>query len=1293
MGFLIALVISSFTVLKSDAKSLVFEVVIDSLDTETVYLSGNQKFLFIHGGDNPVSQDPGTPYLPTYTFTIGLPPDGEPHVDAIVEESEVIRLNCPIMPVPYFENDGLSPFYQKGETYKQKGFFPSDVLDSVEIAWLRTLRVASIRLHPFQYDPATNTLKFNRRIIVRVDYGNKKAGNGVLLQNDPFEGLYRSKILNYEVAKYWHVLPKPPKQTDPFEQAQVWLKIAVISDGIYEITGSDLQQLGLEGISVNAIRLFSFGPDSLPSDLSAAETSFVEVPIKIEDGGDGILDPNDRILFFGSAAKGYYWDGSGYSFKENPYSDTVFYWLGINTDAPPREIRLREFATSGNSVDEHLRYFRHEINLINLAQKGLWWLGEEIWRFQREPSAELSVSFDLPNLIGSEGEMRIVLVAARSEQVRWIYLLVNDEVVDSFTVETGRQPVSVSRTIHLSNLRAQGNNFTLRVVAPTTYIENDDHVILDYFDIKYRAANTLPFSGSDLVFFDTTLGVSSIVFDGTPAFVWDVTDPMNPIELRVDGNAFVDSVVAGLRYCVAKSASKPIYIKLANIVGLRTRIPSDVDYLIIVPSEFASAARQLAEWRSQNLLFFEDSVWTIHEGDVWTVKLEDIFEEFGFGSRDPTAIRNFVKFVYDHTEGGLKYLVLVGDATYDYKGYSASGGNYLPPYEPWMLLWVESPGYSAFDDFYADVVGGEGLADVFIGRIPVRSDAELLSYTEKVIAYERKLSMGMWRDRVVLVADDEFGSDQQRPSDGWIHMGSIDQIYRTEVPDFMETKHVYMIEFPRPQPYVRLGASESFIKTFNKGSLLMFIFIHGNPVQLAHEELFKLEKHADLINAGLKNPFVFIASCKVGAFERIRYPRCVAEDWAIRSGGAIATLSSTGLTLPSQNERYALDIFELLNDCGLHSLGELNMVGKLWGYSGYAKYYVLLGDPAVPIALPTPDIEVSIDDSLRKGERITWNAVVDEHVGGELYARSYGVKRLVQYVMPVSGRIYYYMRPPDAYFVGRVYASDSLSGSFFVHVSVDTGSPSNFVLFYPRGGEHGRVGCATGLRILPQQGLPTDDEPPRVALIYNGRNLEDGDKIPMKPILELRLADESGLNLSKSIGGAEPGLSFWLDASASYLDLTDYFEYDFNSDTSGSAVFRYEFPSEGGHLIRIRAYDNFENLGVYDWQVEVVGEEEQLKIVEPLVYPNPVDRVGPVKFGFGITADAYVRVSIFTISGRLIWQSSKQFRHKGEYEPIVWNGLDADGDEPANGLYFFVIEAEDSGGNTVKVIDKFVIAK
>ena len=84
-----------------------------------------------------------------------------------------------------------------------------------------------------------------------------------------------------------------------------WVKIAVLNEGVYRVTGAQFKAMGFTG-KTNASQVQLYGMDlanlseKVPNGLP---DSLTEMAIEMQDGGDGIFDDQDQFLFY---AQGHY---------------------------------------------------------------------------------------------------------------------------------------------------------------------------------------------------------------------------------------------------------------------------------------------------------------------------------------------------------------------------------------------------------------------------------------------------------------------------------------------------------------------------------------------------------------------------------------------------------------------------------------------------------------------------------------------------------------------------------------------------------------------------------------------------------------------------------------------------------------------------------------------------------------------------------------------------------------------------------------------------------------------------
>lgn len=1312
--------------LYSTQDSLVIYWHLPSLDTERVTTNGTD-YLRINGPGCPV--EPGVPETPTYTLWFALPPGSTPHLYVLKGREEVISYGIPVFPVPKFTDDGLIPIYRKEVPYNKKNMiFKKPFLSGPYVSYLRHQRVGRVIISPFSYNSKNKEISVIKeaRIVVKFEKGTPEPP---YRGNDPFENLYKSRLLNYQMGKNWRVKDYPLSWTDPFQGSEIWAKIQLTQGGLYSLKGSDLEKIGIPmGISSNSIRLFTYGPDTLPSPIDSAITSMKEVAILIDDGGDGHFDSNDRLFFFGIPMDTRKWHGGNFTYFSNPYSDTSTYWLGIfhegeglrmdSKDVSPPRGYTGPYLTEGNE------YMRHELNLYNVGRKGIRWEGEVIVRNAGSFSRETTFTFDLPQLSESNGNLTVDVVGG-SDGSRFVEISLNDSVLDTVYFSGFHNSISL---YHPYNLLQSGNRLKINLIA--TNRAQSDYLYLDYFEVTYN--ENLSYRGTEEnIYFPESKGEQVLQFSGVPPqYFFDISNPYRPIKIegyKKENDAFYvrDSIFAGKRFYLTDGLKAPINLSLKT--SFPVRIPRAADMVVITPRAFTHTINNWVSFKENNLYLWADTTWKKMGGDIWLVPIEEIYDAFGFGREDPVAIRNFLKFQTDTNGSPPTYLLLLGDGHYDYRGYITKTGNLVPPYEPYEIFDVNAEMNGAFDDFYGDMdwAGHGGVtSDMYIGRIPVRTTSQAAAYFRKSIRYEKGKANGPWRNRVLFVADDEWAGDDNDSE--YFHTTDANTLYLEHTPLTVEADKVYLIEFTPRSARGRLG-HDALVKAFNRGAVLAVAFMHGNPITMTHEHIFVAPIDYSLINAGPRNPLWIIASCKISAFDRLTPPAVIGEDWALREGGAIGVISSTTLSYPSSNLRFSERVFDQLKDYSFIPQGVLCRNAK--SGSEQDKYYILLGDPSVPIGYPPPLLTLQVKGEKATGEKVKDTLFLDYEglysgagaISPQVFVRCFEREKDTTYHGPTINITYRWI--PRAYFSGTAYKTkkDSIFGSFFVpfnleltdsaptlkrdllrgniegrmgvnnkrstiHASSNLGAS---VIVYDPAGKTGYVGVAKPIWIKPSEYTPFDTTGPNIRIFWENKELKDSLYVPPQVNLKIEISDAHGINTTQDLPGGEKGIVYILD-SGDPVYLGYNFNYYPESDTIGASEINLSLGS-GRHELRVKAYDN---LGNYqDRKVTLITvEESELKLWDVLAYPNPVRKKSPVWFTFRANREADLQVKVFTVAGRLVWKS-QIYKAVPGFNRILWSGLDLDGAPISNGLYLFKISLKTPGVQKVSKVEKLLVAR
>jgi hypothetical protein len=315
---------------------------------------------------------------------------------------------------------------------------------------------------------------------------------------------------------------------------------------------------------------------------------------------------------------------------------------------------------------------------------------------------------------------------------------------------------------------------------------------------------------------------------------------------------------------------------------------------------------------------------------VKAVAIEDVWEEFGRGESRPEAVREFLGWAYHHWSApSLRYVLLLGDATYDFKDYQGTGqANQVPP-----LMVRTSYLWTASDPTYAAVNGEDALPDIAIGRLSARTVEEARVLVGKVLAFEDG-GFG-FGGKAVLVADNaDVAGEFEANSDALAAMLGEREIEKIYLRD--------------------LGAAAmrgAIVDALNGGSSLMSYVGHGAVAIWASENVFNIMDVRNL-SAQDEQPFLMTMDCLNGY---IQMPglNSLGEEMVVAEGkGAIAAFAPSGLSLDIPAHLYQRALVTELTSGNHQRLGDAILAAQV-AYANTGAFpellsiYHLLGDPAL----------------------------------------------------------------------------------------------------------------------------------------------------------------------------------------------------------------------------------------------------------------------------------------------------------------------------------------------------------
>jgi len=653
--------------------------------------------------------------------------------------------------------------------------------------------------------------------------------------------------------------PAPPPAINRVKQ----VKLAVDSDGIYQVTSDELAAVGF--------------------DLASASQS----GLKLSTGGQ----PVAFLLTGGSAgeplALRFFGQGPG----PTDYGAARIYWLAQDTTAgpglalsglptlsaqPPAHLAPSTAAT----VTLHLEEQRHYIPTVGPD--------DDPWLWQMLAAADhMELLLPTPHLAPGPGTLQVRVWAkttAPENPDHHLRLLVNGVMVaDEFWDGPGSHVVTAPLPAGL--LRSDANR--LAIQAPGDTGAAADLVWLDRVELTYPRSLVVD---QGMLTFEGDAEGYRLRVAGELAGLWDITEPRRPRELT-GYVAQQDTILFaghGLlrRYIVAtrEGLRKPAAVLPVTGPDLHAW-PGGADMIIITARPFMDALGPLVAARQARGL------------RVAMVDVQAVYDAFSYGQPGPEAIQTFLHYAQTHwPRPAPRYLLLAGDASYDPRRYLA--GPELD-WVPTRLIRTAFTGWTASDVWLAlpqavTALGQEaapampqptprldelGLA---VGRFPAQTAEQMARMVAKSLAYEASLAQrpagdrGEWRHRALLLADNDDPGFLAAAQEAAAALEGYTVQLSTLSGDGAE-------------------ARATLFRSLEQGVGLIGYFGHGSLNLWAEEKLFSSEDAARLQNRE-RLPIVFTLTCLSGFFQ---HPTTVslAESLLRSEGGAVAVLAPSNAGL------------------------------------------------------------------------------------------------------------------------------------------------------------------------------------------------------------------------------------------------------------------------------------------------------------------------------------------------------------------------------------------------------------
>lgn len=1079
-----------------------------------------------------------------------------------------------------------------------------------------------------------------------------------------------------------------------------WVKVRVSKEGMYKITFDELKALGFR--NPKDVRVFGYGGQILSENLTADYLD--DLPEVCSYVGDNFL------LFYGvGTLKQVDSKGSNpISFTVNSYADCGYYFLSDVNGTRKTAADGESFDGEANkSVNTHYAYNIYMPQTTNIYKGGTIWYNDG---FQQSGSTKISLPFS--NMVpGDHAFATLYTDVVNSSNPLF---QVSGSGFSFSTTPSGNQGTSAVRDEIPQSASAKSLDFNLKFSSTsascTGYIYYLSATALCYNKLSngFLSFNNLTTDSEGLVEHVVT-GADSETQVWNVSRLSDVTKCQTSLKedtIRFKGlsraNGFAKYV-----------AFNPKGSGFLSVDGFSIVVNQDLhafkgaDLIIISPIAYFPQAQRLAELHRQN-----DGI------SVGIFTQEQIFNEFSSGTPDPTAIRAFLKMLYDKAVDdddrvSPRYLLLFGDGCYDNRGLFSSSN---PAPRNLVLCYQRgscSTSYPA-DDYYGMLADNENKifsinnasCQVAVGRLPFVTAEQADAVVTKIENYMKNDQMGAWKNKACILADDNEGKASSGSYNEFVsYAENLSKGILRACPSIV-VKKVYH------DSYARVAESSGnrypevenlIIENTENGSMLINYIGHSNAINWAAEKTFTQSQIATLNNKRLG--VWFSASCEFSEYDN--YTTSCGESLVLApNGGAIAVVATPRLVYAYDN-----DIFNRAFGAAFFSqtadmtIGDVMRVAKNEVTSEIRAKYPLMGDPALHILFPaerviTDAVSVDTANALAKvvvNGHIEQDGVKDAAFNGRVLISVYDkeqVRNTKGNSLDSNGKpmIANFTDYPSVLFSG---SAEVVDGEFAFNFIVPNDISYNYgfgrITYYAYDTDNKLEAIGNYDKMVVGGSLDSavvDSVGPKVSVYLNTPSFRSGDVVGANPVLIVKVFDENGINASNVGIGHDITLSL---NGGDPVILNEYFAYSVGSCTNGTVTYKMTDLPNGLYTLTFKVWDLMNNSTTRTVVFEVDNEKGP-HIDAVSSYPNPaVDETTILaKYDRPLSNVGYV-VSIYDADGRYVNVLAGTDKTDNGIISIPWNLKNASGQRVPGGVYIYRVELKTDDSSFVGNADKIVV--
>lgn len=667
-----------------------------------------------------------------------------------------------------------------------------------------------------------------------------------------------------------------------------------------------IDQNGMVHISAEALRDAGLALESLSPDNVALSHAGEPVPYAILDDG---------LVFYGQAS-------------DSDYDNYRHYIVSVNEAGETIVERQAGSTTDSNAVTTISQRLTLEENRI-YEPRGLDETHPEVyyWHSIRSVGGETkaTIPFNVTQPAAGSAEITFNLYGGsydlKNDPDHDLDILINGTNIGKLEWD-GQVHHSQTLTFDGSLLEDGANELVLDNSVPSQVLI--DLIFFDSAELVYQSTPAAVNGAATVTQVDGIVGLTN--FSQAP-YLFEISNPSQPV--LMSNPAFADGQLTfqaeePMTYLAVEPGA---FGTVARTQALRETTLTDntnqADLLIVTTRALSSALAPLQEAREA-------------QGISSVVAITDeIYDAFGNGEQSADSIQSFVRYTYANwAEPKPQYLLLVGDATTDTRGYldADQPSNVVPS----VLIPVNYSGQTVSDSRLADA-DGDNNPDLAVGRWPVATVADVESLVERTLAYEASVASP---NAIFTAGANEDGTAASREFSSFIDR-LIDD---TEFP--AETVDVLLAPPPG-----------EVVDAWNDGAWLVGYVGHGSLDTWDRVQSFSVEQVTQLSENG-SPPIVVQFTCLTGQFAHPEV-ESISETMLKHKNGPVLMVAATSLTLSTNQSPFANSLIAALQDPTVRTMGDAFQIAKLAlntennpGIQEISDTFVLIGDPSAQIVRP-----------------------------------------------------------------------------------------------------------------------------------------------------------------------------------------------------------------------------------------------------------------------------------------------------------------------------------------------------